>query len=125
MRHAADRNDQSFERYLRGGTRCIRVIDIDAILFDGDPRNRYPRTNVETLLLECLQRFLGNRFIGDAEKGRQRFEHRDFRSEPVPHASHLEADHTRANDAKFLRNLRNRQRAFVVEHAVVVDRNAG
>ena len=32
---------------------------------------------------------------------------------------------TRANDAKFLRNLRNRQRAFVVEHAVVVDRNAG
>ena len=70
VRHPADRNDQSIERYLRGNTCRIRVIDVDAIFLDGDARNRYARANVEALLLERLQCLLRDRFVGDAKKRR-------------------------------------------------------
>src|SRR6185437_15346545 len=52
-------------------------------------------------------------------------EDRDRRPEAAPDAAHLESDDTRADDAEPLRHDRHRERARIVEDALVVERDAG
>ena len=83
------------------------------------------RMTPEQVLEQAKQsvRFARNRLIGGQQEARSRFEQRDFRAEPLPDRSHLKADHTGADHAEALRNLRDLQRSGVVENQLVVERH--
>ncbi len=125
-RHAADRHDQLVERRRDCALPALSVYaTVTSVLADLDVGDRDAGVDREALLREQLLRFLRDRRVDDAEERRQRFQHRHLGAQPPPHAAHLEADHARADDAELLRHGGNRERAVVVEHAHVVDRDAG
>jgi hypothetical protein len=51
-------------------------------------------------------------------------EHRDLGAQAAPHRAHLQADHTRADQAQLLRHRADAQRAVVAEHALLVEGRA-
>ena len=76
----------------------------------------------QLLLFKNFLRFLGHCLVCRAEEHRQRFQHRDFRTQTPPNAAHLQPDHARAYDAQALGRFGQRQRTCVVQDQLVVER---
>ncbi len=125
MRHTPDRNDQPVEGRLLRGTGRVVVLDDDLLPRQVDTGDRDSGMDRETLLRERPLRFLRDRLVRRGQQRGQRLEHGRLRAQPAPHAAHLEPDHARADHPQSLRDLRHRERAGVVQHPHVVERDAG
>ena len=123
MRHATNRHDELVEAHgLRLAVR-VGIVDQD-ILARGDLGDVHAETDREALFCEQFRGFLRDLLVGRTEQRRQCFEHRHVRAEAPPDTAHFQPDDARTDDAETLGHVRQRERAFVVEDALVVERRA-
>ena len=84
----------------------------------GHPR---PEPDVEPLPGEHLQRLARDPPVRRGKEVVERFQDRHLGAEPPPYAAELQADDPGSDDAKPLRNLGEREGAFVVDDPVSID----
>ncbi len=77
--------------------------------------------DVQTLLLEFLQRGFGHFGIGQGQEVRQRLENGDLGAQALPHAAQLQADHAGADHRQTLGHFAEVERADVVDDGGAVE----
>ncbi len=78
--------------------------------------------NLQTLLGEDFERFLGDLLIGSRQELFHGFDNGHFRAEARPDRTQLEADHAGTDDAELARNALKVQCAGGVDDDVLIDR---
>ena len=81
--------------------------------------------DLEPLLAEDLVGFFHQIIIVAGENRGQELDHRDLGPQSAPHGAELEPDHAAADDHQMLGDFRNRQRAHIRQHALLVEFQEG
>src|SRR3990167_2748484 len=121
-RTTADRHDQFVEGQLLLAF-GIGEVDGDLLLLHfgaGYPR---PQANLQTLLGQGLQGFLGDLLVGSREKLVQRLDHGDVGAQAGPHRTQFQTDHTGTDHTQGLGHALEFQGAGGVDDHILVDRS--
>src|SRR5690554_52467 len=119
--HTSDRHDELVDSQFLFSARRISVVDGNALgarLGFGDFD---AGVNLETLLGEGLERFLGDLLVGHGQELGHCFEHGDFGPQAAPYAAQFQPNDTGTDHAQFLGHRRNAQRTVVRQHGGLVE----
>ena len=123
--HTADRDDQLVHDQLLLGALGVDVRHGHRLGGRLDLADLDAHLDVQALLGEGLQGFLGHLLVGGGQEFRHRFQDGDVGTQAAPHAAHFQADHASADDAQRLGHGADVQGAVVGQHDLFVERQAG
>ena len=123
--HPADRDDQFVNRQSFRLALGIHIGHINPLGRGADGAYLNPELDLQALLVKRFFGLFGNLLVHPAQKAWQAFEYRDTGTQTAPDRTHLQANHTRANQTEALGQLSQGQRALIGEYLVFIKRRAG
>ncbi|RMW19837.1 hypothetical protein ALO98_05348 [Pseudomonas syringae pv. tagetis] len=101
----------------------VGIADNHFFAFDLGTGHTSAQLDVQALLGEGFQRFLGNRFVGGRDELVQCFQNSDLGTQASPYGAQLQTDHASADDAETLWNLLEFQCASRIDDDFLVNRS--
>src|SRR5690554_60533 len=100
----------------------IFVADIHQLALDLSTGHAGTSDDVQALLLEMLERILGNLLVHRRQETVLGFQDSHFSAQTSPHTAELQTDHTSTDNAKALGHFSELQRTFGIDNVLAIKR---
>src|SRR5690606_8937572 len=125
VRHTANGDDQLVGFQLLLGACSVYVVDSDLFGRLLDLANFHAHIDLQTLLGESFQGFLGHVAIHGGQELGSAFQNGHFGTQTTPHATQFQTNHTGTDNSQFLGNLGQTQCAVVGQNLLFVELSTG
>src|SRR5690606_9251269 len=125
VRHTANGDDQLVGFQLLLGACSVHVVDSDLFGRLLDLANFHAHIDLQTLLGESFQGFLGHVAIHGGQELGSTFQNGHFGAQTTPHATQFQTNHTGTDNGQFLGNLGQTQCTVVGQNLLFVELGTG